>query len=577
MKDKEKKKNKNTLYMILSTITLLISIVYLLYSLFSIDSIINNIDKISIPLFTFIISIILFITVLKSKEKIKIYNILSILLIVFMLFNLASTSKIIKLPEEEKLLSYTNTPYHTFSKWAKENNINLIPEYEYNDSIEEGNIIRLNVNEGALIKDIKEITVTISDGPNYDKLIIIPSMIGWTVDDTVKYIKENHLTNVIINFEASSDEKDTILKQSTNGEIRRNQELILTASLGGEVSEIVTMTNLVNMDLFDSTLWLKRNNIKYTINYEFSDKVKRNVVINQNIEENKEININEEEVILTISKGKSIKLPDFTTMTVDKINDWIIENKLKVAYNEVYDEKIETGKVISQDIEANSLVEINTLITITISRGQIKMEEFDSLYKFKEWANKYDVAYNESYEYSNSISKGNVISYSYNVGDIIDPNGVIYVKVSLGKAVSIPSFIGKTKSQAQSTCSSIGLNCSFTSGNYTGYAKDIIYSQSRAVGNKVTSGSSITLTLSKGVPKQYTLAIGSWELKDNATSTINNLTNVLSERYPGVVFKFNTKPHNTFRDGLVHPDSTCNNKSTIKQGETCTITIVSSN
>ena len=188
-----------------------------------------------------------------------------------------------------------------------------------------------------------------------------------------------------------------------------------------------------------------------------------------------------------------------------------------------------------------------------------------------------NIKYSESYEYSDTVAKGNVISYSYNENDIVNPDAVIYVRVSLGKAISIPSFIGKTKSEAQNICNNLGIRCSFVTGDYNNnYKENVIYVQSRSVNSKVASGSSITLTLSKGIPQTFQLVITQQDLSiGNATATINNLKKVLTSRYPGVNFNIQAKPHNTYNAGMQHPDSPTKNGSTIKQGNTYTIYIVS--
>lgn len=568
--------NKAIIHKVFATITFLISIAFLSYVIITTDNIVTNIDKISVPILIFLISLVVFISSIKVKKSIT-SVIVSIILILFTGFYFLIDKKVILLPEEEKLISYNGKEYTEFSDWAKKNGIEIITEYEYSDTIEKGSVIRTDINEGTFIKDIKKITVTVSDGPNYDKLLIIPSMLGWNVDDVTKYIENNFLINVTINYEESDEEKDIIFKQSKNGELRRNGELILTASIGSinDLPDTIEMINLKNKKLFDAELWLKRNGIKYELNYEFSEKDK-NIVLNQSIDEKTELNIKEETIILTLSKGKAIKVPDFTTMTVEEITNFITENNLKVIFDEVYDEKIETGKVIKQDIEPNNQIAEETLITITISRGQIKMQKFNTLFEFKEWANKYNIKYSENYEYSNTVAKGQVINYSYQENDIVPPDGVIYVKVSLGKAISIPSFIGKTKTEAQNTCNNLGIKCSFKNGTYTNYDKNVIYVQSRNTGTKVASGSTITLTLSLGKPSTWKLAILQNELSiGNADATINSLKNAFATRYPGVTFIFKKVKDNAYNSGLVSPTSPTKVGASVKQGETYTINIVS--
>ncbi len=571
---KKKKKKKVCTHRIFSMITLVASLAYLTYKIVTCESLITNIYTLSIPVFLFIISIILLIASLKSEFN-KVYIFLSIMILLFLSFYLVTDINLVSLPKEEVIASYYNKDLKELKDFADKNNINLVIEYEYSDEVETGKIIRIDTEGIIYVKDIKQIIVTISDGPNYDKLLIVPSMIGRNLDDLIEFIDKNFMNNVTINFEISDTDKDTIIAQDKNGEIRRNSDITFVISLGSEISDTVTMENLVGMKLFDAELWLKRNGIKYEIKYEFSDKSK-NEVLSQSTNKDEEINIKDTNITITVSAGVAIKIPDFKTMTVDEATSWIINNKLKVEFNEIYDENIETGKIIEQSIKENELVKENTLINLTISKGQIIMDEFKSISDFRDWANKYNVKYNETYDYSNNISKGEAISYSYNKGDIIDPDGVIYVKISLGKAVYIPSFVGKSKNDAQNICNSLGIRCNFVTGTYTNYNSNVIYNQSRSVNSKVASGSSITLTLSKGIPETKKLAIlQNWLSIGNADATINSLRSNFAKNYPGVNFIFEKRKDNTLNSGMIAQNSPTTAGSEVKQGQTYTIYIVS--
>lgn len=571
---KKKKKKKVCTHRVFSMITLVASLAYLTYKIVTCESLITNIYTLSIPVFLFIISIILLIASLKSEFN-KVYIFLSIMILLFLSFYLVTDINLVSLPKEEVIASYYNKDLKELKDFADKNNINLVIEYEYSDEVETGKIIRIDTEGIIYVKDIKQIIVTISDGPNYDKLLIVPSMIGRNLDDLIEFIDKNFMNNVTINFEISDTDKDTIIAQDKNGEIRRNSDITFVISLGSEISDTVTMENLVGMKLFDAELWLKRNGIKYEIKYEFSDKSK-NEVLSQSTNKDEEINIKDTNITITVSAGVAIKIPDFKTMTIDEATSWIINNKLKVEFNEIYDENIETGKIIEQSIKENELVKENTLINLTISKGQIIMDEFKSISDFRDWANKYNVKYNETYDYSNNISKGEAISYSYNKGDIIDPDGVIYVKISLGKAVYIPSFVGKSKNDAQNICNSLGIRCNFVTGTYTNYNSNVIYNQSRSVNSKVASGSSITLTLSKGIPETKKLAIlQNWLSIGNADATINSLRSNFAKNYPGVNFIFEKRKDNTLNSGMIAQNSPTTAGSEVKQGQTYTIYIVS--
>ena len=68
-------------------------------------------------------------------------------------------------------------------KWASKNKIDINSTYEYSDNILEGNIITQDVLPGTLLKKVKEINFVVSDGPNYDKEVILSSLIGLKLDD----------------------------------------------------------------------------------------------------------------------------------------------------------------------------------------------------------------------------------------------------------------------------------------------------------------------------------------------------------------------------------------------------------
>ena len=85
-----------------------------------------------------------------------------------------------------------------------------------------------------------------------------------------------------------------------------------------------------------------------------------------------------------------------------------------------------------------------------------------------------------------------------------------------------------------------------------------------------------TLTLSLGIPTTWNLAILQNELSiGNADATITSLKAAFAKRYPGVTFKFEKKKDNSLNSGLISPSSPTRVGSSIKQGTTYTIYVVS--
>jgi len=101
---------------------------------------------------------------------------------------------------------------------------------------------------------------------------------------------------------------------------------------------------------------------------EYNKKVEAGYVISQSIEAKKEIDAGET-ITIKVSKGvEKVIVPDLNGKTEDEAKGLIKDNglKLKQVYTDV-DETKADGVVIYQDLEANSEVEKDSYITITIN------------------------------------------------------------------------------------------------------------------------------------------------------------------------------------------------------------------
>lgn len=575
-------KNSNTSYIIfivLSSILLLLSG----YNLFLNINKVDNIDLNYLIINSSIICLISLFMLLTCIFKDKIKNIFKFLLIIsligYLVFNILVDNKVIKITKQKLVPNLIGMKIEDVKSWAKDNNINISSIYEYSDSIEENKVINQSTSSDMLLKNVKDISLVVSSGPNYDKSVIIPNMVGWNIDDALEEINKNLLNNVHIEYVKNDEyDKDIIISQNIKGSIRRNDKLILTISLG-MLSDTIPMIDTKDYSLFDLELWLKRNGINYNIEYVYSDSVKRNEIINVNKNVDEEINIKNDKLNIIVSKGKTIVVPNIITMNVEDVTKWINDNNLKIEYNEAYDDNIPLGGIIDCNYDENDEIEEETLIKITTSKGPLKMESFASLNDFRSWAEKYDVKYKEEYQYSDSITKGKIISFSKQNGETIKNNETITVYISKGKPITIPNFVGKTKSDVSKTCSNLGLNCSFTYGSYSSTAKDTVTSQNKKSGLTVVSGTSLSLTLSKGPAKSCNIYIQSeWYGKsfDATKSSLQSELNTMlkSKGCSDVSFNYVKACYNTGGEGMISSNSpTKGGNNTFTEGKSYTIYI----
>ena len=587
MKEFKKKENLNIKQkdiLKIATITLLaISLIsslgLLIYNILTLETV-NFVEQIiNNSLFILIVLFICASFIIVDYQKLF-YLIASIFIIIFISFQLLVSNNIIKLPINEVIPDLTQMELNSVILWGQKNNIEITQELVYTDNYEINKVMGQNISSGKLLKNIRKINLIVSKGPNYNENVVLPIMIGWTIQDVLNYIDNNFLNNVLINYEIGEETKDTLINQSLKGIMKRNDKLVLTFSLGSKDSLTnINMIDLKNKSLFEATLWLKQNAINYKINYVFNEDIKRNYVISTDIALNEQLTPFETTINLTVSKGKEINVPNLINMNSEDIINWILENNLKIEFQESYHESIEKGKVIDSNFKENDKIEEGTTIIITTSKGSLKLEEFTSITDLREWANEYDITLNEVYEFNTTVSKGKIVSTDPKVGEVLKTNQVIKVVISNGKPISIPNFVGKTKTYISAKCSELKLSCSYKSSGYsTSYDANVATSQSKKAGTEVIEGSSLIIYLSLGAPKTYNFVIqDSWfQGISSYDASVSMLKAKFTSLAPGVTFTYVKKAHDSLPSGYIHPSSPIKGGTSIsvKTGSNYTIWIV---
>ena len=443
----------------------------------------------------------------------------SFFLLLFNLFGGLTTLGIVNIPSLGQVEDFTGKSLTDVVKWAEKNKVTLNQDYEYSDMVSEYSIISQDIESGTKTKDINELTVSVSEGPNPDKEIIVPDMDGWNNERVINYVLDNYLNNVDVSFEKSDKAEDTVIEQNKSGSMKRSDELKLTFSLGEELDNSdVKMADLTNKSEFEAVFYLKQHRIKYEIKKDFSKNIVRGNVSNQSVKAGNTVKVDSDDnkVTITISKGKSIKVPDLKKMSMVEITEWVVENKLKLEFTNKYDDSVKENNVISANYDKGDKIEQGSTVKVVISKGNLVMENFKSFDEFKKWADKYDISYEEKHEFSDDVPQGEVISYSYKKGDTIKNGDSIVVTISDGKECKVPDVIGMSKSKAIDALEEVGLNYNFVTQS-SSKSKNTVIKQSISAGSKVSSGTTITITISSGKQTEYR--------EDNSSSSSNSSGN----------------------------------------------------
>lgn len=498
------------------------------------NSIYELISSLLLTVFT-----IFFVTISISyhkKSKFLIF-VSGLLLLGYFALNLSTHSTIIPTTTNQNFQGKSITEV---MKWASKNNVKVTQEYEYSDMVAEYDVISQKIEQ----KDnkITGITVAISEGPNPYKEIIVPSMLTWDSERVIDYVKTNYLSNVIVDFVSSDQAKDTVIEQSTSGNLKRNDELHLVFSFGEELGfSEVKLIDFTKMSKFEVEFFMKQHQLRYDFDSDFSNSIKRGYAMKQSIAAGETVQIDDQRILVTISKGPKVKIPELKKMDLEKITEWAIKNKVKLSFIDQYDESVKENDIISVNYDKGTIVEQGTVIKVTLSRGALKMPKFKSLTDFYTWANKYNINYEEKHEFSDTVKAGEIIKFSYKTGESLRNNDTITVIISDGKKQTVPNVVGLTKSEAISKLEKAGLNYSFVYKS-SNHRKNKVIDQSISAGSEISSGTTITLTISTGEDDESYV-----EERQNSNSKPSNSNNN------------NNNNSNTNNDNNNKPVNNCNN------------------
>ncbi len=478
------------------------------------------------------------------KKKTGAIILTSLLIIITMTFNILYLFNIIKLPTQNYMKDYTNQELSQALSWLEKNNIDHEETFEYSDTTKKYNIISQDIKPKTLTKNIKKINFSISNGPDYNKELILPDMTDYKTDEVLKFIDKNFLKNVDIQFEENEEiENDKIIRQSSVGNIKRNDKIIFTASLGKKENlKPIKLKDLTNKKLLYAVTYLGKNAIPYELKFEYSDKIQRGLIIKTDKKVNEEIK-QTDKIILTVSKGKEIKVPELKNKTLNEITKWIIENNLEIEYLDKYDSNIKKGKAIEANYKKGDIIEEETKVTVTFSKGPLKMPKFEKIESFKQWADKYKIKYEIKEEFSNDIPKDNIIKYSVKEGEKINPEDTITVYISKGKSIKTPNFIGMTKEETKKECNNLNIICSFYN-TLSDKKEGTVISQSIQTDTEIGEGQNIDIEIATKKQTEVTKKKETTNntSKQNSTNTQTNTNNSNNNNNQ------NTQPQNTCKN-----------------------------
>ncbi|MDR1641529.1 MAG: protein kinase [Clostridiales bacterium] len=187
----------------------------------------------------------------------------------------------------------------------------------------------------------------------------------------------------------------------------------------------------------------------------------------------------------------------------------VVEAGLVWRPENVYDDTIAEGVVISQDEPPEGTVEEGTALHALVSLGSNLMEIPDVVNKSQEEAyavfEQMGIGVTGDTEHSDTVPAGKVIRQDPPAGNKMSPETIINLFISIGptiKTVTVPNIVGMTEPEAIEAIQSKGMILgTSTKSPHDTVEVGIIISQSRKEGTEVQEGSELNYTISTGPAK----------------------------------------------------------------------------
>lgn len=199
-------------------------------------------------------------------------------------------------------------------------------------------------------------------------------------------------------------------------------------------------------------------------------------------------------------------------MTMEDARTALVKLGLSPEFDYVESDSVEEGVVISADASTGTMVNVNSVVKVTVSAGKKGVEVPDvsgvSYAEAVTMLQQKGFVANKAESYSSEVAKGNVISQTPEAGSKAPSGSAVTVRVSLGAEetkVRVPNIIGLDEEDATVALVEAGLTPGTVEevNNEDTALTGLICYQSYSVGSYVEAGTVVNMKLSIG-PKAVT-------------------------------------------------------------------------
>jgi len=478
-----------------------------------------------------------------------------------------------------EVIDFTGWTENNAQLWAREHGVILQIEEAYNDEFEAGKVVSQSVASGTKIKKGDFIKLVVSLGHDLSVKVPLPDIMSMTREEIEAWAAQNYMTKVRITAEYSDEvEAGRVIRYEINDdtvvdEVRRDTPIYIVVSKGPEDKSAVTVTipNFKQMSLSECYAFANDNELILTVEEQYDDYVPAGAIISQSVKPDEKVSKGTE-IVLVVSKGKLITVPDFSGFSKEKAMAMANQLGIAVAIQERYS-SYPAGRFISQSIKAGSEYNAGDILELSYSLGnEIVVPSFVGQTRdaIESWANELNAqgaSINIKATNTPSSSPKGTIIHQDKANTVVGVKAAINITVSSGKIVYVPDFVAPegagydtaiTREKAIAMCEELNIVPIFEKAKNPNRLPGEIWEQSIPAGTEVTEGTTITL---KYVPVDVKIKVPNFINMTKEEILAGNYNKMLDirfaegteyvEGYAGKVYKQSLAPNTQVAAGSV--------------------------
>ncbi len=250
----------------------------------------------------------------------------------------------------------------------------VLGDYEYNDTVALGVIIR-QIPEGKSNAPLdSEVKVFVSKGPEQE--ILTPQLdrlAGRPEEEAIEYINAFNLRYLIQEEYSEEVEAGLVIRAEPaipDKDLVKNDTILIFVSLGKEIQMLKIPDGLLGERWEDVVKILNNNGFEKVTSREEPSLEEEGTVTRLSVTPGTEVD-STTEIIVYYSAGEIIEvMPNVLGMPLKEAKETLNDKGFtKISTQEEYSESVAAGKVIRSNIVAGDKVDVTTKIILTVSKG----------------------------------------------------------------------------------------------------------------------------------------------------------------------------------------------------------------